>query len=576
MDNINKNSSTESSEKNSEGNIFTKESSDGKSKNSSTESSEKNSEGNIFTKESSENNEEKAEKSLTESSEKNIKNEHLLLLASVFFISVCGISYELLFGTISSYLIGDTIFQFSITIGVFMSAMGIGSYLSRYIEHNLLDNFIAIEIWIAISGGFSAFILFFAFAWTEVYSFFMYGLLIIVGSLIGIEIPVITRIIQEYGTLKVTLARVLSLDYLGALAASIGFPLLFLPHFGLMESAFFFGLLNIAVTAANIIYFYKKLLYRNTLIIWTTISGILLMTGLIFSFKIISFAESAIYEEDIIYVLQTKYQRIVLTKWKEEVNLFLDGNLQFCSIDEYRYHETLVHPAMTLAPSRENILVLGGGDGLALREILKYSDVKKIKLVDIDPDMIKLCSTYSIIASLNKNSFKDPKVEYIPQDAWTFMKNTNEKFDVIIVDLPDPGNEKLSKLYSTAFYQITGHHLSRGGIMVVQSTSTFFSVNTFWCIHNTIEHAGFNVKPIHTLVPSFGDWGFVIASNERIDINRCKVKVPVKYLNEETIKSLFVFSEDIKWRETQVNTLDNSIITYYYNEDWSKWQENEQ
>ncbi|MEQ8186883.1 MAG: polyamine aminopropyltransferase [Candidatus Eremiobacterota bacterium] len=561
MYNINKNSSTESSEKNSENNIFTEEFSDEKSENSSTESSEKNSE--------------KKTRS-NESPDKHIKNEHFLLLLSVFFISVCGISYELLFGTISSYFIGDTIFQFSITIGVFMSAMGLGSYLSRYIEHNLLDNFIAIEIWIAISGGFSAFILFFAFAWTEIYSFFMYGLLIIVGSLIGIEIPVITRIIQEYGTLKVTLARVLSLDYLGALAASIGFPLLFLPHFGLMESAFFFGLLNIAVTAANIIFFYKKLLWRKTLVIWTAISGILLLTGLISAFKIISFAESAIYEEDIIYAVQTKYQRIILTKWKEEVNLFLDGNLQFCSIDEYRYHETLVHPAMTLAPSRGNILVLGGGDGLALREILKYNDVKKVKLVDIDPDMIKLCSTYSIIVSLNKNSLKDPKVEYIPQDAWTFMKNTNEKFDVIIVDLPDPGNEKLSKLYTSTFYRITGHHLSRGGIMTVQSTSTFFSANTFWCIYNTIEHAGFNVKPIHTLVPSFGDWGFVIASNERFDINRCKINVPVKYLNEETIKSLFVFSEDIKWRDTQVNTLDNSIITYYYNEDWSKWQENDQ
>jgi spermidine synthase len=542
---------------------------------SSEESSDKNIQNKNSLKESSDENI-KSEISLTESSGKNIQNEHLLLLISVFFISVCGISYELLFGTISSYLIGDTIFQFSITIGVFMSAMGLGSYLSRYIEHNLLDNFVAIEIWVAMAGGFSAFILFFAFAYTEVYSFFMYGLLIIIGSLIGIEIPVVTRIIQEYGTLKITLARVLSLDYLGALVASIGFPLLFLPHFGLMESAFFFGLLNIAVTAANIIFFYKKLIFRKKLIIWTSITGILLMTGLIFSFKIISFAESAIYEEDIIYVLQTKYQRIVLTKWKEEVNLFLDGNLQFCSIDEYRYHETLVHPAMTLAPSRENILVLGGGDGLALREILKYNDVKKVKLVDIDPDMIKLCSTYSIIASLNKNSLKDQKLEYIPQDAWTFMKDTDEFFDVIIVDLPDPGNEKLSKLYSSTFYQIVRHHLARGGIMVVQSTSTFFSTNTFWCIYNTIEKAGFNVKAIHTLVPSFGDWGFVLASNEIFDINRCKVKVPVKYLNEETIKGLFVFSEDMKWRETQINTLDNSIITYYYNEDWSKWQENEQ
>ncbi|HPZ06572.1 MAG TPA: polyamine aminopropyltransferase [Candidatus Eremiobacteraeota bacterium] len=506
---------------------------------------------------------------------KEEEKEQLLLLVSVFFISLCGISYELLFGTISSYLIGDTVLQFSLTIGIFMSAMGLGSYLSKYIETNLLDKFIIIEIWIAIIGGFSAFILFFAFAYTEIYSFFMYFCLIIIGTLIGLEIPIVTRIIQQYGTLKITLARVFSLDYLGALAASILFPLTFLPYLGLMASSFFFGLLNIGVTAANIIYFYNKLTGGKRCIFWTLIAGILLLTGLIFSYKIVSLAESALYQADIVYTKQTKYQRIIVTKWKEEINLFLDGNLQFCSLDEYRYHETLVHPAITMSSSRENILLLGGGDGLALREILKYKDVKTITLVDIDPEMIELCSTHPLIVSLNKNSLKDTKVKYIAQDAWKFINDTDKLFDVIIIDLPDPGNEKLSKLYSNTFYNMLGHHLSRGGIIAVQSTSTFFSTKTFWCIYNTIEKAGFHVKPIHTLVPSFGDWGFVLASNEKPDPGRCRIEVPLKYLNEETMKSIFHFSEDIQWRETMVNTLDNSIVTYYYNEDWSKWNEND-
>ena len=504
---------------------------------------------------------------------KTIENkEQTLLLISIFFISVCGISYELLFGTVSSYLLGDTILQFSLVIGIFMSSMGLGSYISRYIEKNLLDTFIHIEIWIGITGGFAAAILFFAFACTESYSFIMYLLLIVVGTLVGLEIPLVTRIVKEYGTLKITLARVLSLDYLGALAAAILFPVVLLPYLGLMQSSFFFGLLNMGVTIANIIVFYKKLISPKKLLITTIISVLLLTSGLIFSYKIVSFFEGVLYQGTIVYTLQTKYQRIVLTKWKKHISLFLDGNLQFSTIDEYRYHETLIHPAMSLAPSRENVLIIGGGDGLAAREILKYEDVKTIKIVDIDPEMVNLCATHGLITKFNENSLKNPKVKYIAEDGWVFIKNSEEFFDIIILDLPDPRSEQLSKLYSKSFYLMLGNHLSRGGMICIQSSSVFFTPNTYWCIYNTLEDAGFYVKPMHTLVPTFGDWGFVLASNEKLHTEDIKIKVSTRYLNEDAIKDIFKFSKDISWRDTEISTINNSMIMYYYIEDWTKWQ----
>jgi len=262
---------------------------------------------------------------------------------------------------------------------------------------------------------------------------------------------------------------------------------------------------------------------------------------------------------------QTEFQLIHLVQYGKDLVLYIDGIAQFSSKDEYRYHETLVHPAMSLSERRENVLIIGGGDGLAAREILKYEDVLCIKLVDIDPEIVELCSATPLIAELNRGAFSDPRVKYIPRDAWVFIQETTEFFDVIIVDLPDPEEEVLAKLYSHTFYHMLGRRLLPGGIISVQSTGIYLHNMTFWCIYNTIKSTGLYVKPLHAVIPSFGDWGFMLVSNKEFDTDRIKIQVETRYLEKATsVKDLFKLKENVAWKETLINTVNNYAITGYY------------
>jgi len=494
------------------------------------------------------------------------------VLATAFIVSVCGISYELLSATISSYFLGNAVLQYSLTIGIFLFAMGIGSYLSGKFERNLPENFITIEILIGLFGGFSTVILFTAYMFTEVFSLVMYGVLLILGILIGLEIPILIRILKSYTELRFSIADVLSFDYAGALAASILFPLLILPHMGIMHAAFFYALLNMVIVFLNLKIFGSSIGKKNLFKFLSVIVTVILTAGFIFSTNLVTFFESRLYDDEIILTKQTKYQRIVMTRFKEDTRLFLDGNLQFSSWDEYRYHECLVIPAMSLSSSRREVLILGGGDGLAAREVLKFPDVENVTLVDIDPDMVELCRKDPVIRELNKGSLDNPRLKIISEDAFKYMAQTDRYYDVIIVDLPDPNSESLSKLYTKSFYNLLRMHLSKGGMISIQSTSPFFSRKSFWCIVHTVESAGLYVLPYHEFVPSFGDWGFTLASNVRIFPDKITITVPVKFLNHELVKKMFLFGKDSDEVETEINTLNTHSLLRYYDNEWENWE----
>lgn len=388
------------------------------------------------------------------------------LLFAVFIIAICGIVYELIIGAISSYLLGDSVKQYSITIGLFMSAMGIGSYATKRLRHNLFDFFVAIELSIGLFGGLSAIILFASYAFTQIYYLVMYSTIIIIGILVGLEIPIITRIIEEkQSNLRITIANVLSFDYIGALLGSLFFPLILLPNLGQIKTAFLIGFINIVV--ANLIIYKYKDFIKNIKIMKTLaiLFAILIGMGFIMGDYASNFIEDNIYRDKIIYRKQTKYQKMVVTKHRDDLRLFLNGNIQFSSFDEYRYHEALIHPAMSLAKKTKEILILGGGDGLAAREILKYDEVENIVLVDLDPEVISFCRTNPLIKKLNNNSLKNNKVHVVNQDAFKYLENTSQKFDVIIVDLPDPNNESLNKLYTNIFYRLIYQHINKGGML---------------------------------------------------------------------------------------------------------------
>ncbi|MFP4498287.1 MAG: polyamine aminopropyltransferase [Vulcanimicrobiota bacterium] len=511
----------------------------------------------------------------------NPQRAKFVILATALVISICGISYELLCATISSYFLGNAVLQYSLTIGIFLFAMGIGSWLSSKFEKNLVFNFLVIEIIIGFIGGYSTLILFTAYRFTEGFSIIMYGLLLVLGTLIGFEVPILIRLLKNYDAVKFSVAGVLTFDYIGALLASIIFPLVVLPHLGMMHASFFYAILNMVIVFFNISIFKEKMEKVPLLTFATFFVTLLLFLGLGFSTSLVSFFESKLYDDEIILSRQTKYQRIVMTRYKDDLRLFLDGNLQFSSWDEYRFHECEVIPAMELAQNREEVLILGGGDGLAAREVLKYEDVKQITLVDIDREMVEICKTDPMISKLNNNSLSHPRTNIVIDDAFRFIENIDKRYGVIIVDLPDPNNESLSKLYSRYFYITLKKHLGTGGVICVQSTSPLFARETFWCIVHTIEDAGkprsmgekeLHVYPMHAYVPSMGEWGFTLACDQAITTDKIKISVPTKFLTPQTFKALFAFSKDSDEVETRINTLNNHILLEYYNKEWERWE----
>ena len=505
---------------------------------------------------------------------KTRKFESTVLLLTVFIVGLCTIVYELLIGSVSSYFLGDSITQFSITIGLSMTAMGLGTLLSRYIENHLIRYFIFVEFVLGFIGGLSVPILFAAYTYTSIYYPIMVSMIVMIGILIGLEVPLLTRIMERSYSLRINISNILSLDYLGALAATILFPFFLLPFFGIFKSSIITGTINLSVGIFNLYYFQHQLGIKNLKVLrFISASIVTAMIGLfIFSQSLINAWETTIYEDRVIFSHQSRYQKIILTKNKEDVRLYLDGSLQFSSIDEYRYHEALALIPASLTSHRESVLILGGGDGLLVKQLLKYSDIQTITIVDIDEEVTKIAKEHPLLLSLNQNSLDDQKVNVINNDAFKYLENTSQQYDIILADLPDPKNTSLSRLYSREFFKLIKRRLSRQGIFVTQSTSPFFAKKAFWCINESIKSAGFGfVKPYHAYVPSMGDWGFVMAANRYLDIDNINLDVPTKFLNANDIKTLFYFPKDLILTQVLPSSLSSPNVLSYYLEGWKYW-----
>lgn len=495
-----------------------------------------------------------------------------LLLATVFVAAICGLVYELLFGTLSTYLLGSSITQFSLVIGLFLTAMGIGSFLSRFLKRGLLAAFLLVEILVGLIGGFSALVLFFAFAALKTYLPLLVGITLVVGTLVGLEIPLLVRILRAQASLRAALGNVLSLDYLGALAASLLFPFLLVPHLGMIRTGLLFGLLNVAVAVLGLWLFRRQLPGVRRLTALAVVALLALSAGIAGAGHATRFLEDLIYDDPVLFAKSTPYQRLVLTRWRRDLRLYIDGNLQFSSADEFRYHEALVHPALALAGCPRDVLLLGAGDGLAARELLKHRCVERIDLVDLDPEMTRIFSTLPVLVELNRGALGDRRVRVVNEDAQKFLERSARRYGAILIDLPDPNNEGLGKLYSRSFYRLVAQHLAPGGVMVTQATSPFYATDAFWCIVNTIEATTLargsserlHALPYHANVPSFGEWGFVLAALRPLRPEGIRIAVPTRYLTTALVPTLFVFPADIAHRPTPVNRLDNQVLVRLY------------
>lgn len=492
------------------------------------------------------------------------------LLFSVFVIASCGLAYELIAGALSSYLLGDSVTQFSTVIGTYLFAMGAGSWLSKYITRDLIGRFIQIELMVGLLGGFSAIGLFLVFAWLSApFKLVLYLAVFGVGVLVGLEIPLVMRILKRELAFKDLVSQVLTFDYLGALVVSILFPLVLAPQIGMVRTGLLFGMLNVAVALWALHLFRDQLPSRRWLAVQSwTIFG-LLAAGFAGAGQLTGIAEAHLYADEIIYAETTPYQRLVVTRWRDDLRLFINNNLQFSSHDEYRYHEALVHPGLVSLPGAKRVLVLGGGDGLAVREILKYPNVESVTLVDLDPAMNSLFSTAPALVALNQGSLNSPKVKVINADALQWLEENRDFYDFIVIDFPDPTNFALGKLYTSAFYRLLEKRLSARGLLVVQSTSPLYARQSFWCVVTTLESVGFKTAPYHALVPSFGEWGYIIAGRQDFSIPAVNPE-NTRFLTSEILPGLFQFPADMARVPAEVNQLNNQVLVRYFEAEWRK------
>ena len=507
-----------------------------------------------------------------------IRPVEVALLASVFVVAACGLVYELAAGTLASYLLGDSILQFSTVIGTYLFAMGVGSWLSRYLERQLVAQFLRIELLVGLIGGLMPAILFALQSQTTTsFRFALYGLVLAVGILVGLEIPLVMRILKRHaggdgrgrGGLRTLVSQVLTFDYLGALAVSIAFPLLLVPQLGLIRTGAFFGLMNAGVAVWALWLFRGELRGFAAQALACALTIAALAGAFVFADRVTTWAEDRFYADHVIYSETSAYQRVVVTASRAGVRLFLNGNLQFHSRDEYRYHEALVHPALSAQGAPRRVLVLGGGDGMAVREILKYPSVERVTLVELDPHMTTLFSTMPLLRGLNGDSLHSRKVEIVNADAFAWLEQHDEMFDAIVVDFPDPTNFSIGKLYTRTFYELVERHLSASGYAVVQTTSPLIARKSFWTVATTIEAAGLTTTPYHAHVPSFGEWGFIVASRRPF---RLPTTLPanLRFLTVAGLPALFDFPPDMARVPTEINRLSNQVLVQTFEEEWGK------
>lgn len=489
-------------------------------------------------------------------------------------MAAAGLAYELIAAAVSSYFLGDAFTQYSLAIGVFMSAMGLGSHLARYVERRLVPTFVDVEIAVGVIGGLSSILMFALNAYApSVFLVGFYGLCITIGVLVGIEIPLLVRIGRAGSGWSDALSDTLAVDYVGALAASVLLPLLVLPQLGLARASLAFGLANLLVAAATTTLLERPARAR-TLIAGATALLVVAMAG---STRLVGFLEDRLYADDIVYASSTPYQRIVITRWRGDVRLYLDGHLQFSTVDEARYHESLVIPAMEAAGRPARVLVLGGGDGMATRVILRYPSVERVDLVDLDPEMTRLFSTRSDLTTLNEGALLDPRVTVHNVDAGAFLEASTESWDVILADFVDPHAETLARLYSVSFYALVQRRLREHGVFVTQATSPFYAPEAFWCIERTVNAVADGpvprrVTPYRVNVPSFGEWGFVALGPADVDLRQLRPSVATRYLDEDALNALFAFGAEAR-PAVEVNRLDQPVLAGYYRRGWQHFNE---
>lgn len=555
-----------------------------------------------------------------------------LILTSFSLIcsGLCCIVDEYILAQLSSNILGNPAHQWPLVIGLMLFATGIGAWLAQFLdEDKTLQGFISVELILSFLGGYSPLIIMGAYAYFFThFQLVFYLVSFTIGLLIGFEQPLIATINKKFVNFRSNISMTISLDVLGAAIGTFIWIQFLVGKVEIYQAAFMVTLLNLSV--ALLTYFFlvryastERVASRKALI-FIGLAVLIGVVGLTYADDFADVAEQQLYTGKIIHTETTPYQRIVMTKHAKtgDVMMFLNGGLQFCSRDENRYHENLVHPAMKFRSLTNknktplDVLVLGGGDGMAVREIKKYSNINSITLIDLDPAVVKLATENPILMELNDSAFLGENVHifnpelpvslekepiYLPlnrkdksgkelfyvtdtvsvlhQDAYTFIEKVaqlGKKYDVIIIDFPDPRNESLGKLYSKYFFTRINLLLKEGGFTCIQASSPIHANHAFLCIGKTMTAAGLNVMPFHDNVPSFNEWGWYLAARQEDNLNLTRIAesfylldefdVETTYLTPKKFLSNTIFGKDILENadNIEISTLSNPKVYHYY------------
>lgn len=492
---------------------------------------------------------------------------------AIFATGVSGIVAEYILSTLASYFLGNSVLQWTMILSTMLFSMGVGSRLSKFFKQQLLDKFIFIELLLSVLVSFSSLIVYTCSIYSDFTPLVIYSLSVLIGLLIGMEIPLVIRINEEFQNLRANVSSMLENDYYGSLVGGVFFAFVGLPFLGLTYTPFVLGAVNFAVASLLLLSVHQRLQKPITTLVLTAASLLIIVVSCLFSEPIIRFGEQKKYKDTIIYSEQTRYQKIVLTQFKNHHWLYINGNQQLSSYDEELYHEPLVHPAMKLHPHPQQVLILGGGDGCAVREVLKHPSVQSIDLVDLDPAMTQLGQTHPVLKSMNQNALNSDKVQVFNQDAFSYVEKSLKFYDVVLIDLPDPKSIELCRLYSYEFYQLCFRILRPNGVLVTQAGSPYFAPEAFRCIERSVEAAGFSTVPIHNQVLSLGEWGWIIGHKSlqqqellqrlrKLNFN----DLETTWLNTEGMKMMTYFGKAFfqKVDSIEVNRLHEPVLRDYY------------
>ncbi|MFD3517369.1 polyamine aminopropyltransferase [Streptomyces sp. NPDC058657] len=473
-----------------------------------------------------------------------------LVLGVVFICAACGLVYELELVALATYLIGDSVTQASVVLSTMVFAMGVGSLLAKRLRCRAAVGFGLLEAGLAALGGSSALVLYASFAWFGGARYVLVAYSLAIGLLIGAEIPLLMTLIQWIGRqgrahpagggeppgegddTSGDVADLFAADYVGALVGGLAFPFLLLPMLGQLTGALVTGAVNTAAGGTLVLWLFRRDLTRRgrwLLIVVNVAVLAFLATATVLVDDFERAARRAVYGDQVRVAVHTDQQEVVITGGPQgPLDLFLDGRLRVSGRDEYRYHEALVHPAMRGPHAR--VLILGGGDGLAAREVLDHPGVRSVTLVDLDPEVVRLARTDPALVALNGGVHGDARLRYVQADAFQWLRDArlgDPPYDVVISDLPDPGITAATKLYSQEFYGLAADVLAEGGRIVVHAGPLTTRPRVYWTVDATLRAAGLATRPYRTAGRLSGfsggpdrasgttettrDWGFVLA-----------------------------------------------------------------